>query len=400
MKKITTLLLIVFAITVQGQNKLLSSVVQYNVGNGDWQNGNGSNYEYDSNNNLTLETSLNWDNGTNSWNIGDKNFYTYNASNKVTENIYQTSNTTTNQLENSFKQTFTYTNGRVTLIQNYDWVNLNWVIGTKSEIAYNGNNFPQTASTYTWKGTQWDNEYRETLTYNANNRVTTDVTEKWDGTQWVNETKTVFTFTTNNKILNQKSATWDVFNNLWVQDGNKSDYEWDATGNKTIETMYNSYNGSTYQSKNEYTYDTAKLMSSFAHPFKDKTGFDYLFEDAPFVNKALGYTGYLYDTATTTYTSTDRTLYNYTSAITLGIEKVEIADKVITVYPNPTKDFLNIKTASNTTVDKITVSDLMGKKVLEQNKTNQLNVQNLAKGMYVLQILVGDNKETRKFIKE
>ena len=394
-------MLIVFTtITTQAQNKLLSSIGQYHDGNGGWQNGNGSNYEYDSNNNLTLETSLNWDNVTNSWTINDKNFYTYNASNKVTENIYQTVNATSNQLENSFKQTFTYTNGRATTIINYDWVSSNWVASTKTDIVYNGNNFPQTALTYIWKGTQWDNEYRETLTYNANNRVTSDVTEKWDGTQWLNDTKTVYSYDASNKTVNQKSANWDVFNSLWVQDGNKTEYEWDATGNKTREVNYYTSTGITYQSKKEYTYDTSKLMSSFAHPFKDKTGFDYLFEDASFVNKALGYDSYYYDAATSSYISSDRTIYNYTSSITLSIEKVEIADKGITVYPNPTKDFLNIKTPSNATVDKITITDLTGKKVLEQNNSSQLNVSNLAKGMYVIEAVSGEEKFVSKFVKE
>ena len=69
-----------------------------------------------------------------------------------------------------------------------------------------------------------------------------------------------------------------------------------------------------------------------------------------------------------------------------------------TIYPNPTQTTLNI--SSKTTIDKIIVTDLTGKKVLDQNQnTTQVNVQNLAKGIYILEVYMGEDKETRKFIK-
>jgi hypothetical protein len=69
------------------------------------------------------------------------------------------------------------------------------------------------------------------------------------------------------------------------------------------------------------------------------------------------------------------------------------------MYPNPTQTTLNI--SSKTTIDKIIVTDLTGKKVLDQNQnTTQVNVQNLAKGIYILEVYMGEDKETRKFIKE
>jgi len=70
------------------------------------------------------------------------------------------------------------------------------------------------------------------------------------------------------------------------------------------------------------------------------------------------------------------------------------------VYPNPTTSILNIQTQINSTIDKIVITDLTGKKVFEQNNANQVNVANLAKGLYVIEAFSGEEKFVQKFIKE
>jgi uncharacterized delta-60 repeat protein len=72
----------------------------------------------------------------------------------------------------------------------------------------------------------------------------------------------------------------------------------------------------------------------------------------------------------------------------------------IVLYPNPIQDVLNIQNESNTEINTITVTDLAGKKVLEQNNSSRVDVQHLAKGMYFLQAFSGKEKSTTKFIKE
>ena len=71
------------------------------------------------------------------------------------------------------------------------------------------------------------------------------------------------------------------------------------------------------------------------------------------------------------------------------------------IYPNPTNSFLNIKSNNDTVVEKIVITDLTGKKLLEQTQnTNQINVQNLAHGIYMLEATINDITITRKFIKQ
>jgi hypothetical protein len=400
MKKITLFMLIVFTITSQGQNKLLSKVQQYYDNNNNvWFDNTGSNYEYDGNNNLISETTLNFAQSQAWKNVG-KTIYTYNASNKVTVQIDQNWNATNNTFENSYKTLKTYTNGNRTesIFQTWNTSSSTWVNTEKQDLTFNSNNKPDGGLFYTWDGTQWVQSVRFTVTYNANNKVTSILAEKWDDFNgiWTNSGKEVVTYNLNNNITSDKSASW--VSGSWKLT-EQTDYIVDANGNPTSET-YTNVTDNTKNSKTETIYDTTSLMSSFANPFKDTDGTSYLTHD-PYVNKALSYSEFYYNTSTSTYVKNRITTYNYNTSIVLANEKYEIAKATISVFPNPTKDVLTIQNTSNNTIDKVIVTDISGKIILQQNQnTNQVDVQNLAKGMYILQAFSGKEKFTSKFVKE
>ena len=72
----------------------------------------------------------------------------------------------------------------------------------------------------------------------------------------------------------------------------------------------------------------------------------------------------------------------------------------IAIYPNPATSTLKIKLSDNSAISKITITDLSGKKILEQNgNLNTINIENLAKGLYVIDALVGEIRLVEKFIK-
>ena len=78
-----------------------------------------------------------------------------------------------------------------------------------------------------------------------------------------------------------------------------------------------------------------------------------------------------------------------------------IADNQIAVYPNPTSDILNLKLPNNIAIDKVTIIDLTGKMVVEQSQNaNVVPVENLADGIYIIQVISGDNLFETKFVKQ
>jgi Secretion system C-terminal sorting domain/Family of unknown function (DUF3836) len=382
MKKITLVMLIVFTITAQGQNKLLSSAYEfYDSFENTWKKNYGSNYKYDNNNNLIEEQDF-YFNVNGSWENNGKTTYTYNVNNKVTEYFEYAWNEKTNQYDVDEKAIYTYVNNKLAGIEFFEFIDSVWESYGRYTITYN-NNLPTVLTERFLENGQWYDS-RTTYTYNANNRVISEVEEKLVGALWVNNRKSLYTYNANNKLTIVKGADWDEFNNNWKADTqNAYEYVLDAQGNR-ISSKESGY-------EQNYTYDTFAMMSSFAHPFKDKTGLDYFTEDFPYVNKLL------YET---TNSGTGRTTYNYNSLITLGNEAREIVNKGITFYPNPTQDFINIQNESNTVTDRAIVTDMTGKVLQQFQNTNKIDVRSLPKGMYFIQIFLREKKWQSKFLKE
>ena len=91
--------------------------------------------------------------------------------------------------------------------------------------------------------------------------------------------------------------------------------------------------------------------------------------------------------------------YTFNSS-SMAVEEF-LNDNNLLIYPNPTNSFLNIKSNNDTVVEKIVITDLTGKKLLEQTQnTNQINVQNLANGIYILEAVSGNKNSYSKFIKQ
>ena len=83
---------------------------------------------------------------------------------------------------------------------------------------------------------------------------------------------------------------------------------------------------------------------------------------------------------------------------TLGVE--DYSASKFSVYPNPVTDVLNVK--STAAVDNITVYDILGKVVLQENPgkiSPAINMSNLASGAYLVKVTIGNSSKTVKVLK-
>jgi len=93
-------------------------------------------------------------------------------------------------------------------------------------------------------------------------------------------------------------------------------------------------------------------------------------------------------------------IYSRTVAVTFD-EK----GKLITVFPNPAKDNLNVSFASPQQNVSFLIHAADGKLVLIESavtvqRNTDLNVKGLIPGVYFLEIMIGNKKKVIKFIKE
>ena len=99
------------------------------------------------------------------------------------------------------------------------------------------------------------------------------------------------------------------------------------------------------------------------------------------------------------------TTTSLTHTFTVNCSNLEVEDFInsnsIIFFPNPTKTVLNLQTKDNTKIDKVYLTDLSGKILVEQTQnTSQLNVENLSTGVYIVQLYSGSYKYVVKFLKQ
>jgi len=80
---------------------------------------------------------------------------------------------------------------------------------------------------------------------------------------------------------------------------------------------------------------------------------------------------------------------------TAGVEDKNLL--TISIYPNPTNNTLFI--SGNETPISISIYNVLGKEVLSIKNTNNINVEGLSSGVYVIRISDGVGQTNRKFIK-
>lgn len=87
----------------------------------------------------------------------------------------------------------------------------------------------------------------------------------------------------------------------------------------------------------------------------------------------------------------------------LSTEKVELVSNSIAIFPNPAKDVLNVN-ASNSAINAVQIVDLNGRQVISKSFNNvsdaQINVNELATGMYLINISSENGTTTQKFLKQ
>ena len=101
----------------------------------------------------------------------------------------------------------------------------------------------------------------------------------------------------------------------------------------------------------------------------------------------------------TTYNGTTR---NHLVRITDGTLNIdEFATAKITVFPNPVSGSISFVSNYLINIQKIQVIDIEGRIVLEQyNNISEVNVEDLTKGVYILNVISDQGKLETKFIKE
>jgi hypothetical protein len=371
---------------------------------------------YNTSGNNTLFLDYKWSTDSESFVLNQKSESTYDANGNQTMYMWSTWNTNSQSFTPSSKTEFTYNaDGNKILGMRYQWNtdSQSFVPNSKIEFYYDDNENPTQEINYQWitDSESFVPSSKYEYTYDDNGNLTLWIYSSWksDSQSFVLNSKNESTYDGNRTL---RVYYYLDYSSQSLVPGFKYEYADDASGNRILYIRYEWNTDSESfipTSKEEYTYDYTKIIPRTEHisylwfpslgVFKPSNKKEYTIILDNETNAILMGTISKYDTNFNQWTEVAgeefKSYEYYTKAESLSTEVLN--ETLFLIYPNPVKDKLFIQGVSNPL--KVSIYNLLGKKVLSIKNTNNINVQSLPSGVYTIRISDGVGQTNRKFIK-
>jgi hypothetical protein len=353
-----------------------------------WQNNSKYTYAYDVSGNLLTKFIEQWH--ANYWENYCRYYYTYDSTNNLkssTEFYWQT-----NRWKNYYRWAYFYdTTGRFQY-KTRDWGQDSiWKNYRKFSYTYNSVCDTLLELCHVWADSVWVLGHTFTNTYDTNRLRLTHIEEYTSWESWAHSYKFIYTYDSDGKMIESLLQEYDT---AWL-DAARNIFTRDADGN-LLTHIYQIWNNNwIYGLKYTYTYDLYGNSITGKFEYADQLG-----NLRPGVDKIPVYSDnieiysldifFRYEAH---FTSTNSWINNYN------------ADKVpIIIYPNPANDIITISCTSIKNDEAvISLYNIQGKLMLQQrlnqDKT-EIDISNLAEGLYIVTVIGHDISISEKIIKE
>ena len=376
----------------------------------------------DSNSNITTsKTYFEWDDSTKQNYAYTKNEFTKDKNNNEISNIYYYYDDSTKQLVKSNKNEFTYDNPeKKTSSNEYYWnkSTKEWMNSLKWEYSYNYSGNLIYSYSYDWvkDSLAWKIHYKYEYTYDENeklilqkcyywNNVLNDWNDSQEKTEYINDfngnricsilyfmqygsnvweylSKAEYSYDINNKQTSFIYYDWNDTISQW-KIWHKEEKTYDEFGNIETTTYTHISNENLFSQKIDYIYDYSFNFSDLIFPYWKNQN---IFSGSVILKEYIGYT-----LKNGNWLCLGKIKFYYSGFLPNNI--TNISTTKLSVFPNPTSDFvsfnLNNNTANNSTIE---FYDIQGKLVLSQKivSNQQVSVSNLKSGIYLYKINSND----------
>lgn len=408
---------------VYNDRGLVSSSADYSWSkdSADWRGRFLSLFSYDQNGNDTLYISNQWVDTLWDFTPYQKFAKAFDANgNMISEESSEWDNSTEEWI-NSFKKTQVFSNNLLVEWQSFTWnVDSNkWINNSLNKYVYRSNQKVDSSYQFRWNSTEqgWDSTYRTNFFYT--NDILDSALTDYKSTEWALSSKNIYNhnvdgYVTLNLSLRWNSTLWDTINKftyLYNADNKLIDrgqyfyyngwvgvvrhtYDFDEYDNKTL----NGYQGWDYSgnqwtnhSKIEYVFDYDVSATDLVLPYGwDKEHFNK-------ISKSFAYRGNGND-----WNDADTSVYYYnfydntTSNHTLNVPET------FHIYPNPTSNYLVLKSDKIENSAFLELINLQGKVILNKEviTENPIDIRHIKTGIYFYRIHSGDKIHTGKLLKK
>ncbi|WOD43774.1 T9SS type A sorting domain-containing protein [Hwangdonia lutea] len=278
--------------------------------------------------------------------------------------------------------------------QIWNSVSLQWETTGQTTFTYDGSNnlIEELDQSYNAITQLYENAYRVLYEYSGSNIIKFTY-QYWDTSAWVNEDKLDVTYTSGlpTQIIN---SVWNTTTNMWDLDERDT-----ATyvGGLRTELIVETYNGSGWD-----------LYERYSTTYSGSLEIEYIqqtWNGAVYVNSDRELSVYdgndnkteyiWYSWVSNAWEPYYKEEMDYSVAAPLSTNSFE--QDSFKIYPNPASDVINI--ASNTTVDKMELYNVLGEKILQtSNSSKALNIEGLKSGLYILKVFNKNNSASKKIV--
>ena len=361
-------------------------------------------YAYDRQN-IIEETTLVYEVGE--WSIDRVFIYEYDSEDNLSIQITQKKDA--DILINHIKRNFEYdSDNRIISFQTQlwdldieDWVN--WV---QANFEYNIDGLRTSQTGQRWTDGQWVNFNQFVYDYPADGTKTT-VDQFWSSTTmtWgeISRRKNTTTYDNNNNIISDLQEEWK--NEMW-QNESKQTFEFNADNERTLR-----FNQSWDSQENEWENYLREITTfNSSAPFTQRTTILEFWEETDWrTNRKITYdfteggnvSLIVRESWDTAWTLLDRTFYYYD--ITTDVTELESNPFSLSVSPNPGNGLVNINFTELNTEASIQLFNIHGQliysKVINNSSNNlKLDLSHLPKGSYILQLNTDRQTSTQKML--
>jgi len=273
-------------------------------------------------------------------------------------------------------------NNNCTLIELHllDTLTSNWFLYRRNERSFENKNKLLSEKTFVW---DYEKEQLKLTSkidyehiYDSENRVTEII---------------YYIGNTQNQIISHIQKRKE--NNEWAN-GSKHEFNYDEKGNISEQILYHSDHSKLYQ-KIEYFYDYSYSFDQLLTNVSYSSYYDLKLYDFHVNNMISKQMIYYFDRLDWEHIGTNR--YYYSPTEITGINQNSLS--VLSVYPNPATDYLNVANVINEST--ISLFNQFGKEVISKNISSnyKLPVGQFPSGLYLLRINSGNGEiQTEKVV--
>lgn len=403
-----------------------------------WVNSTKLIYVYEASGDYVLRELWRWDTELEQWYGFYKYTYEYNENgDKTREQKWNWSSEMTDWV-NNYYYTYDYNEYGRTLYERWRWDadSAYWYGQNRNETLYDdsGNNFLNFS--YVWENGDWIYlwKYENNFDTSGNDTLTYMFSWNADSALWENMRKTTREYTTFNAYQIGIDYNWDADSNAYLPDRRyyreydqfeqETLYEYNRWSdelsgwepNQLYEYAYDEYGNQVENIKWIWENDSIGYLGDFARIYEyDNMGnmlLNLLFSWSSEMNDWEGWMGErnCFDDNNFKYMTThlgwsDSTFHFYQDTrdfyyyrTNLGID--DLNNNEVLIYPNPTKNFIYLKTSSDKKLD-IRIIDQIGRFVFIENNHDSgqpIDIRNIAPGVYLIHTYNGTLRKGGKFV--